>query len=94
MHIVCLTMEIHLPGCVSLKEKRGRLKPLLTQLHKHFNVSAGEIDHQDLHRMATVACAVVTNKEAHGHRLMAKIPDWIESHRPDLEIVSHTIRPW
>ena len=94
MHIVCLIIELHLAGCSSLKEKRGRLKPLLTQLHKRFNISAAEIDHQDLHRAATIACAVVTNREAHGHQLMAKIPDWIEAHRPDLEIVAHQIRPW
>ena len=47
MHVHVLTLELHLPGCSSLKEKRGRLKPLLSALHQNFNVSAAEIDHQD-----------------------------------------------
>jgi len=39
MNVVALTLELHLPGCSSLKEKRGRLKPVLTALHREFNVS-------------------------------------------------------
>jgi uncharacterized protein len=33
-----LTIYLHLPGCASLKEKRGRLKPLLARLHREFNL--------------------------------------------------------
>ena len=42
-----LTIHLHLPACSSLKEKRGRLKPLLARLHKEFNVSVAEMDLQD-----------------------------------------------
>jgi uncharacterized protein YlxP (DUF503 family) len=44
MSLGLLTIHLHLPGCASLKEKRGRLKPLLTRLHREFNISAAEID--------------------------------------------------
>jgi uncharacterized protein YlxP (DUF503 family) len=39
MSIGILTLEIQLPGCKSLKEKRSRLKPLIARLHREFNVS-------------------------------------------------------
>ncbi|MCJ7708279.1 MAG: DUF503 domain-containing protein, partial [Anaerolineales bacterium] len=43
MHVGALTLELRLPGCSSLKQKRSRLKPLLAALHREFNLSAAEI---------------------------------------------------
>ena len=53
------TWDLHLPGCHSLKEKRGVLKPLTTALRRSLNVSVAETDHQDLWQRAEIACAVV-----------------------------------
>jgi uncharacterized protein YlxP (DUF503 family) len=53
------TWDLHLPGCHSLKEKRGVLKPLTTSLRRSLNVSVAETDHQDLWQRAEIACAVV-----------------------------------
>jgi uncharacterized protein YlxP (DUF503 family) len=53
------TWELHLPGCHSLKEKRGVLKPLTIGLRRSFNVSVAETNHQDLWQRAEIACAVV-----------------------------------
>ncbi|MCH7481016.1 MAG: DUF503 family protein, partial [Chloroflexi bacterium] len=39
MVVGILKLHIHLAGCSSLKEKRGRLKPLLTRLRREFNIS-------------------------------------------------------
>ncbi|OQY29775.1 MAG: hypothetical protein B6243_10930, partial [Anaerolineaceae bacterium 4572_5.2] len=39
MSLGLLTLHIQISGCSSLKEKRGRLKPLLARLHREFNVS-------------------------------------------------------
>lgn len=94
MHVHVLSLELHLPGCSSLKEKRSRLKPLLAALHKNFNVSAAEIDHQDAHQSAVLACAVVSNSGKHGDKVLSKIPDWIEQRFPDLQIVDDQIAPW
>ena len=94
MHVHVLTLEIHLPGCSSLKEKRSRLKPLLSALHQNFNVSAAEIEHQDAHQSAILACAVISNSNKHGNRVLSDIPDWIERRYPDLQIVDDHISPW
>jgi uncharacterized protein YlxP (DUF503 family) len=53
------TWELHLPGCHSLKEKRGVLKPLTIGLRRTLNVSVAETDHQDAWQRAEIACAVV-----------------------------------
>lgn len=94
MHVHTLTIELHLPGCSSLKEKRSQLKPLLAALHQNFNVSAAEIDHQDAHRSAVIACVVVSNSDKHGNQVLSGIPIWIESRFPDLLIVDDHIAPW
>jgi uncharacterized protein YlxP (DUF503 family) len=51
--------ELHLPGCHSLKEKRGVLKPLTAALRQQLNVSVAETGHQDLWQRAEIACAAV-----------------------------------
>ena len=53
------TWDLHLPGCHSLKEKRGVLKPLTAVLRKSLNVSVAETGHQDLWQRAEIACAGV-----------------------------------
>jgi uncharacterized protein len=59
MVIAITTWDLHLPGCHSLKEKRGVLKPLTTGLRRSLNVSVAETGHQDLWQRAEIACAVV-----------------------------------
>lgn len=59
MIIAIQTWDLHLPGCHSLKEKRGLLKPLTTGLRRTLNVSVAETGHQDLWQRAEIACAVV-----------------------------------
>jgi uncharacterized protein YlxP (DUF503 family) len=91
MHVYALVIELHLPGCASLKQKRSRLKPLLTSLHREFNVSAAEIGQNDSHRMSSIACVVVSNDGRHAQRVLSKIPSWIESRRPDVQIIDSSI---
>jgi uncharacterized protein YlxP (DUF503 family) len=91
MHIAALTLELRIPGCKSLKQKRSRIKPLLARLHREFNISAAEIDHNDHHRSTVIACVVVGNNAQHVQRVLSGIPKWIETHRPDLQLVDDQI---
>jgi uncharacterized protein YlxP (DUF503 family) len=59
MIVAITTWDLHLPGCHSLKDKRGVLRPLTTGLRRTFNVSVAETGHQDLWQRAEIACAVV-----------------------------------
>ncbi|HEV7364774.1 MAG TPA: DUF503 domain-containing protein [Gemmatimonadales bacterium] len=59
MHLAITTWDLHLPGCLSLKEKRSVLKPLTSGLRRTLNVSVAETGHQDLWQRAEVVCAAV-----------------------------------
>ncbi len=91
MPLGLLTVYLQIPGCSSLKEKRGRLRPLLTKLNRQFNVSAAEMDHLDRWGEATIACALVGNDTAHVQRSLQQIADWIETSWLDVEVVNDEI---
>ena len=61
MSIGVLVLILRIPGCASLKEKRGRLKPLLAKLQKEYKLSAAEVDDHDIWGRSVVACALVSN---------------------------------
>ena len=63
--------ELHLAGCQSLKDKRRVLKSLKDRLHRQFNVSAAEVDHQDSWQRAALACSVVTTDRRHAEEVLA-----------------------
>ena len=58
MHLAVATWDLHLAGCASLKDKRSRIKPLVTALRR-VNLSVAEVDHQDLWQRAGLACAAI-----------------------------------
>ena len=81
-----LTLHIHIPGCKSLKEKRSRLKPLLSRLHKEFNISVAEMDAHDVWQSAVIACAVVSNDKAQAQRTLQTVSAWVEQNWQDVTI--------
>lgn len=87
MALGLLTLDIKLPGCASLKEKRSRLKPLLARLHREFNISVAEIERQDSWQEATIACALVSNQGAQTQRALQVVGEWVEARWPDVQVV-------
>lgn len=47
MVVKLLTIDLIIPGCSSLKEKRYALSSLKTRLRRKFNVAVAEVDHYD-----------------------------------------------
>ena len=91
MSLGLLTLHIHLPGCASLKEKRRRLKPLLARLHREFNISAAEVDYQDVWQSAVIAVALVSNDNGHTQRALQRVADWVENSWPDVDLVEERL---
>lgn len=89
MHVGAIVLEIRLPGCRSLKEKRGRLKPLLAALQREFSVSAAEVELMDRHEDAVIGIVAVSNDGRHVERWLSKIPGWVERQRPDMTVVDY-----
>ena len=86
-----LTLHLHLPGCASLKEKLGRLKPLLARLHRQFNVSAAEMGLQDKWQEAVIACGMVNSDKAHIQRSLQAVIGWVEKNWPDVQVFEEYI---
>ena len=86
-----LTIHLHLPGCASLKEKRGRLKPLLHQLHKKFNVSVAEMERQDMWQEAVIACVLINLDAAQVQRSLQTVLKWVEGNWPDGDVIDEKI---
>jgi hypothetical protein len=86
-----LTIQIRLPGCASLKEKRSRLRPLITRLHREFNISIAEMDHLDSWQEAVLACALVSNSNGHTQRSLQIVVEWVEKNWPDVLVVSDSV---
>ncbi|MEW5938365.1 MAG: DUF503 domain-containing protein [Chloroflexota bacterium] len=78
-----LTIHLRLPGCASLKEKRGRIKPLLARLHREFNVSVAEMDLQDKWTEAVIACALVNSDAVVARQSLQAVEKWVLGNWPD-----------
>lgn len=91
MPIGVLNLELYLPGCGSLKEKRGRIKPLLVRLHREFNVSAAEMGYLDVWQSSQVGCVLISNDAASVQQQLSKITPWIDHHWADIEVVDNRI---
>ncbi len=89
--IAVLRMHIHLPGSDSLKAKRRRLQPLMTRLHREFNVSVAEVDFLDKWNDALVCCALVNTDSGQAQRSLQKVADWLDKHWPDVDIIGEEI---
>lgn len=86
MTVGVLVLILQIPGCASLKEKRGRLKPLIARLQKEFKLSAAEVDDHDIWGRAIIACALVSNDAKHTRRALQKVANWVEREWRDLEL--------
>ncbi|MEJ2110773.1 MAG: DUF503 domain-containing protein [Acidobacteriota bacterium] len=64
MPIAYCTLELHLPYCRSLKEKRMVLRKAQDRLRARFNFSIAEMDYQDLWQRAKIAAVTVSADNA------------------------------
>jgi uncharacterized protein YlxP (DUF503 family) len=89
--IAALTVHLHLPACASLKEKRGRIKPLIVRLHREFNVSVAEMDLQDQWQEAVIVCAMVGNERGHLESALQNVAKWVEGNWTDGDVIEERI---
>jgi uncharacterized protein len=78
-----LTVELHIPGARSLKEKRMVLRGVKDRLKK-FNVAVAEVEHQDLWQRAGLAVVTVGDTTEFVDRALGSVADEIERTEPGL----------
>ncbi len=89
--LATLTIHLHLSTCASLKEKRGRIKPLIARLHREFNVSVAEMDLQDKWQEAVIGCAMIGNDRGYLESALQSVARWVEGNWPDGMVVEEKI---
>jgi uncharacterized protein YlxP (DUF503 family) len=89
--LATLIIHLHLPACSSLKEKRGRIKPLTARLHREFNVSVAEMDLQDKWQEAVIVCAMVNSDSVHLQRSLQTVAKWVEGNWTDGDVIDQKI---
>ncbi len=89
--IATLTIHLYIPTCASLKEKRGRIKPLIARLHREFNVSVAEIGFQDRWQESVIVCAMVGNEHGFLESALQKVARWVEGHWTDGDVIEQRI---
>ena len=82
-----VTVEIHLPGARSLKDKRRVVKSLKDKIHARYRVSIAEIDGHELRQSATLGIAAVAPTTSHLEDIMSSVRS-IFDQRPDLLVTN------
>ena len=85
MPATIVTVEIHLPGARSLKDKRRIVKSLKDKIHSRYRVSIAEVDHLDLRQSAKIGIAAVAPTHGHLEEIIDSIRRLFEG-RPDLVV--------
>jgi uncharacterized protein YlxP (DUF503 family) len=88
MVIGLLTVEMHIPGARSLKEKRMVLRSVKERLRK-FNVAVSETDHHDLWQRAELGIVTISTTDDAVDRALAAARDEIERVEPGLIARTH-----
>ncbi len=79
MQIAVLTVTLYAPWVHSLKEKRMEVKSLVSRLRNKFNVSAAEVDEQDIHQTIVIGVAAVASDRAQADSILEHALRFIES---------------
>ena len=91
MIIGVLIFELFLPGCHSLKEKRGFIKPVVVKLQREFNLSVAEVDEQDKWQKAVIACCMVGSDRDHVHSSLEHVVTFFERSWTEIIILKSSI---
>jgi len=86
-----LTIHLRIHACSSLKEKRGRIKPLISRLHREFNVSVAEMDLQDQWQEAIIGCAMINSDPVTLQQSLQAVVKWIEGNWRDGDVIHEKI---
>ena len=78
MTVGLLTIQIHLHGIGSLKDKRKIVKSIIGKLKAKFNLSVAEVHAQDSKALAVIGLAVVSNDSAFIHKQLDTVINFVQ----------------
>ncbi|GAB6157077.1 DUF503 domain-containing protein [Desulfotomaculum varum] len=81
MIVGLLTVELHIGGAVTLKDKRRVIKSIIERVRSRYNVSIAEVADQDLWQRATLGVAAVSNSSGHVNQMLETVLKLIQTNR-------------
>ncbi len=91
MIVGAVRVMLHLPVAHSLKEKRHVVKSIIARVHNQFNVSAAEVEDQDLWQRAVIGIAVATNDTHHANEVLSSVVNFVQGASPEAEMTDYQI---
>ena len=77
MHLGVLSLDFHLPGCASLKEKRRRLGRLRDKFGRAANLAVCETHYQDSHQRARWSVVAVAASARIVEQSLGEVERWV-----------------
>lgn len=87
MNIGAARITLRIPHSRSLKDKRRVVNSLRHRAGSRFNAAIAEVEMNDALQTLTLGIACVSNSALHASRMVDTIIEFIESERPDAELV-------
>jgi uncharacterized protein YlxP (DUF503 family) len=87
MYVGALELDLLLGDVRSLKDKRSVVRPIVAELRRRYDVSAGEVGHLDLRRRALLGVAVVAADAGHCREVLDTCERAVAG-RPEVELLS------
>ena len=78
MKVLLIKIKIYAPWVHSLKEKRMIAKSILGKVKNKFNVSAAEVDAQDIHQTIVIGIASIVAHQAQADSMEEEIIRFVE----------------
>ena len=78
MFVGIVRIELHLPGSVSLKDKRAVVRSLKERIRQRVHASVAEVDHHDLWQRAALGVAVVSGERRQVGEMLQSVRHLVE----------------
>jgi len=91
MLIGVLEVDLYLPECSSLKEKRFILKSIKGKLRSKFNISVAESDSHELWQRSKIMVLTLSNDGAMVNSVLSKVVNMLEGDRR-IQILDYSLR--
>lgn len=94
MHVGIIQIQLLIPGCRSLKEKRGVVRSLKDRARQKFNLAISEVDEQDQWQIAMIGAVTCGTDAQYCDSVLRRFLAFTEEYREaevsdyDIEILS------
>ncbi len=78
MFVGIVRIELHLPGSVSLKDKRSVVRSLKERIRQRVRAAVAEVDYQDLWQRAALGVAVISGERSQVGEMLQSVRNLVE----------------